>query len=783
MKIVVVGGGPGGLYFALLMKKRYPGHDITVYERNKADDTFGFGVVFSDETLDNLMNYDRESYEGITREFSYWDEIDFYFHGQMVRSSGHGFCGTERRVLLNVLHDRCGELGVKLEFQADIKDVGRFADADLIVAADGINSLIREKYKEHFQPKIEYRRNHFIWLGTSAPTDAFSFHFTTNEFGIWDLCMYQYKPNMCTWVVEAPEATWVKAKPFLERLDETETVAYLEKMWAHLLRGHKLVANRSFWRRFPVVQNKNWFYKNIVLLGDALHSAHFSIGSGTKLAMEDAINLYTAFDGAKSVPEALEKFQGARQEEVEKTQYAANVSALWTENPARYWNMEPIQACFSMLSRAKAVTFENLRLRDPEFVEAVQQWFAGTVRQKGFDIPLDDPPPPMFTPFRIGRMIVENRVAVSPMNMYSAEAGGVPGDFHLVHLGKLATGGAGLVFAEMTAVSEPGRITPGCPGIYTDDQVAAWRRIARFVKRESKAKFCLQLGHSGRKGSTKRGWEGMDYPLDTDNWEIVAASPLAFFEFMNVPREITRSEMDRVRDDYARAAVNADRAEFDMLELHAGHGYLLSGFISPLSNQRADAYGGSLENRLRFPLEVFDAVRAHWPEHKPISVRLSATDWAAGGIAPEDSLKIAAAFRAHGADIIDVSAGQTSRWANPVYGRMFQTPFSEMIRNECEIPTIAVGNITTADQINTIIAAGRADICALARHHLSNPNFTLMAAAEYGYSKQFWPPPYLAGRDQLFRLAQRQQAEMASLRAAARPSSHENRREAARAAE
>ncbi len=771
------------MYFALLMKKRYPSYDIAVYERNKADDTFGFGVVFSDETLDNLMNYDRESYEGITKEFSYWDEIDFYFHGRVVRSSGHGFCGTERRILLNVLHRRCRELGVTLHFQTEIKDLERFSDADLIVAADGINSFVREKYKEYFQPKIEYRRNHFIWLGTSAPTEAFSFHFTTNEFGIWDLCTYQYKPDMCTWVIEAPEATWANAKPFLEKLSEPETVAYLEKMWAHLLRGHKLVANRSFWRRFPVVQNKNWFYKNIVLLGDALHSAHFSIGSGTKLAMEDAINLYNAFGGAKTVQEALNGFQGARQEDVEKTQYAANVSALWTENPARYWDMEPIQACFSMLSRAKAVTFENLRLRDPQFVEGVQKWFAGTVRAKGFDIPLDNPPPPMFTPFRIGQMVVDNRVAVSPMNMYSAEAGGVPGDFHLVHLGKLAMGGAGLVFAEMTAVSEQGRITPGCPGIYTDEQVAAWRRISRFVKRESNAKFCLQLGHSGRKGSTKRGWEGMDRPLEEGNWEIVAASPLAFYEFMRVPREITRSEMDRVRDDYARAAANADKAEFDMLELHAGHGYLLSGFISPLSNQRDDDYGGSLENRLRFPLEIFDAVRAHWPKHKPISVRISATDWTPDGITPEDSVKIAAAFRARGADILDVSAGQTSRWASPVYGRMFQTPFSEMIRNECNTPTIAVGNITTADQVNTIIAAGRADICALARPHLSNPNFTLTASAEYGYVNQFWPLPYLAGKDQLFRLMQRQKAEMAGLRAAARPSSHEERREITRAAE
>ena len=783
MKIVVIGGGPGGLYFALLMKKRFASHDVTVYERNRSDDTFGFGVVFSDETLDNLMDYDRESYEAITREFSYWGEIDFHFRGDVVRSTGHGFCGTERRTLLTVLQQRCRELGVKLEFSREISDLAEFDDADLIVAADGINSFVRERYKEHFQPKVELRRNHFIWLGSTAPSTTFSFHFAENECGIWDLCTYQYKKDMSTWVVEAPDTTWAKAEATLTKLNEAETVAYLERLFSSQLNGGKLIANRSYWRRFPVISNNNWYYKNIVLLGDALHTAHFSIGSGTKLAMEDAINLFNAFEKSGSVADALTIFQSARREDVEKTQYAANVSALWTENPSRYWGMSPIQACFSMLSRAKAVTFENLRLRDPKFVDDVQAWFAGTVRAQGFDVPADNPPPPMFTPFRLGQMVVANRIAVSPMNMYSAEPGGIAGDFHLVHLGKLAMGGAGLVFAEMTAVSEQGRITPGCPGIYNDEQVAAWRRIVNFVHRESQAKFCLQLGHCGRKGSTKRGWEGMDYPLDDNNWEVFAASPLAFYDFMHLPREMTRADMERVIAEYAQAAFNADKAGFDMIELHAGHGYLLSGFISPLSNQRSDEFGGVFENRMRFPLQVFDAVRSHWPRHKPISVRISATDWAPGGITPEDGLQIAAAFRAHGADIIDVSAGQTSRWANPVYGRMFQTPFSEMIRNEVGVPTIAVGNITTADQVNTIIAAGRADICAIARLHLTNPHFTLMASAEYGYGAQHWPAPYLSGKDQAFRLMQRDQAEMAALRRAARPSSHEQRREFKQAAE
>ncbi len=670
MKIVVIGGGPGGLYFALLMKKRHPAYEISVYERNRRDDTFGFGVVFSDETLDNLMDYDAPSYTAITREFSYWDEIDFHFHGEMVRSTGHGFCGTERRTLLMILQDRCKELGVKLHFSTEIHDLDQFADADLIVAADGINSMIRARYTEHFEPEIELRRNHFIWLGSTAPTPAFSFFFTENEFGIWDLCTYQYKQNLSTWVIEAPEDTWAKAESFLSSLDEAQTVAYLEQMWAHILKGHRLIANRSNWRRFPVIRNKNWYYKNIVLLGDALHSAHFSIGSGTKLAMEGAIQLFNAFEAKGTVADALAHYQGTRREDVEKTQYAANVSALWTENPARYWRMEPVQACFSMLSRAKAVTYENLRLRDPDFVDRVQHWFAGTVREQGFDIPQDNPPPPMFTPFRLGEMVVQNRVVVSPMNMYSAKPGGIPGDFHLVHLGGLAMGGAGLVFAEMTAVSEAGRITPGCPGIYTPAQVAAWKRISDFVHEQSAAKFCLQLGHSGRKGSTRRGWDGMDHPLPDGNWEVVAASPLAFYDFMHVPREITRSEMDRVRDDYAQAARNAELAGFDMIELHAGHGYLLSGFISPLSNMRTDQYGGSLENRMRFPLEVFDAVRANWPRQKAalgahLGNRLGREWHHAAGCAPR-CRHVPRARRRHHRRLgrPDVALGQSGLWAH-----------------------------------------------------------------------------------------------------------------------
>ena len=778
MKFVVIGGGPGGLYFAMLTKKAHPDYAVSVYERNRADDTFGFGVVFSDETLDNLMQSDARSYDAITREFSYWDDIDFFFHGERVRSTGHGFCGTARRSLLMLLHERCRELGVELHFSAEVSpDLSAFPDADVIVAADGINSAIREHYRQHFLPSVELRRNHFIWLGSDAPSDTFSFHFTTNEFGIWDLCTYRYNKTMSTWVIEAPEATWAKAEPFLATLDAQQTVTYLETLWADVLCGHKLVANRSIWRRFPTISNAHWSYRNIVLLGDALHTAHFSIGSGTKLAMEDAIHLFRAFETTASVPAAFEHFAKTRREEVEKTQYASSISAIWTENPHRYWNMHPIQACFSMLSRAKAITYDNLRLRDPTFVAAVDRWFAGAVREHGFEVSLDKPPPPMFTPFRIGQMVVQNRVVVSPMNMYSAETGGIAGDFHLAHLGRLAMGGAGLVFAEMTAVSLKGRITPGCPGIYTDEQVIAWKRITDFVHLRSHSKIGLQLGHCGRKGSTKLGWEGMDHPLEAGNWDLVAASPLQFYEFMHTPREITRAGMEQVREDYIRATINADRAGFDMIEVHCGHGYLLSGFISPLSNERGDEYGGSLANRMRFPLDIFDAVRAHWPADKPISVRISASDWHEGGITPEDSLVVARMLHEHGADLIDVSAGQTSRWAKPVYGRMFQTPFSEKIRNELGVATIAVGNITNADQVNTIIAAGRADLCALARTHLVNPNFTLVASAEYGYDPQFWPLPYLAGKDMAFRQYARDRAETQAMRLSARPRSHDERRE------
>jgi anthraniloyl-CoA monooxygenase len=734
MRVVIIGGGPAGLYAAILMKKARPEARIEVYERNRPDDTFGFGVVFSDETLDNFLSRDPESYEAITGTFAYWDDIDFRWHGgAVVRSGGHGFCGCGRVELLAILQRRCAALGVPIHFETEIGDLSEFAGADLIVAADGVNSIIREAYKEHFAPSVEWRRNRFVWLGSTKPCEAFTFSFTENEHGIWALGEYQYNAELATWIIEAPEPTWASAAAEVEHLSEPELLAYMEHLWADYLGGYKLVANRSIWRVFPTIRCEHWSHGNIILIGDALHTAHYSIGSGTKLAMEDAIALVDAVTNAPSIPAALAAFEEGRRQEVEVTQHAADVSVIWTENPQRYWHMAPLQAAFSMLSRSKQVTYDNLRLRDAGFVEKVDRWFAEGVRAAGFDVPLAPPPPPMFTPFRLRGMVLVNRVVVSPMDMYSAVDGTV-GDFHFVHLGSLALGGAGLVFTEMVCVSPEGRITPGCGGLYADEHVEAWARIADFIHRESDAKFAIQLGHSGRKGSTRVAWEGMDQPLGAGNWEIIAPSALPHYPFSDTPRAMTRADMEAVRDQFVASARMAEAAGADMLELHMAHGYLLSGFITPVSNRREDDYGGSLENRLRYPLEVFDAVRAVWPAEKPLSVRISATDWVGpAGITGADAVEIAKAFAGHGCDLIDVSAGQTTPDAEPVYGRMFQTPFSEQVRNEAGIPTIAVGNITTWDQVNTILAAGRADLVALDRALVYDPGFAHRAAEAVGY--------------------------------------------------
>jgi anthraniloyl-CoA monooxygenase len=771
MKVTVIGGGPGGLYFALLAKKAWPRWDITVYERNRPDDTFGFGVVFSDQTLDSFKAYDLVTYERIRRRFAYWGDVDVVYKGSVLRSGGNGFCGCSRVALLNILQDRGRELGVQMRFQREVDDLAEFADSDLIVVADGINSKIREKHKDHFQPSVDLRPNKFTWLGSTKPLDAFKYFFREVKEGLIVAHCYQYEPDRSTWVIETDERTW---KNFgFDRMGEQEMLPVIEKVFAEHLDGHPLIANRSLWRNFPTITNKTWVKGNAVLVGDAKATAHFSIGSGTKLAMEDSIALFEAFRTEETVGKALAKYDTARREEVEKTQHAANVSLAWFEHMKRYWGMAPEQFAFGVMSRSKQITWENLELRDPQFVKRINSWYAGEIRKQGFDIDLANPPPPMFTPFRLRDMVVENRVVVSPMDQYSA-LDGVPGEWHLVHLGSRAVGGAGLVYVEMTCPSPEARISPGDTGLWNETQRDAFGKIVRFCKTHSKARLCMQLGHSGRKGSTQLGWERMDYPLERGNWPLVSASAIPYYEGVSqVPKEISPDEMRKVVEDFARSARFADQAGFDMLEIHMAHGYLLASFISPLTNRRKDQYGGSIENRMRFPLEVWRACRKVFDERKPMSVRLSATDWAPGGLSGEDLMAAARMLKAEGCDMIDCSTGQTVPHQRPIYGRMYQAPFSDWVRNEVGIATMTVGAVTTPDQVNTLIASGKADLVALARPHLANPYFTLQASAWYQHAGQHWPPQYLPGRDQAFRNTPRERAELTELRLRARPASHE----------
>ncbi|HWA38515.1 MAG TPA: bifunctional salicylyl-CoA 5-hydroxylase/oxidoreductase [Burkholderiales bacterium] len=771
MKVVVIGGGPGGLYFALLAKKAWPRWEVTVLERNRPDDTFGFGVVFSDQTLDTFKQYDPVTYERIRRRFAYWGGVDVCYKGETLRSEGNGFCGCSRVALLNILQDRGRELGVEMRFQREVEDLAEFPDADLIVVADGINSRIRETHKAHFQPSVDLRPNKFTWLGSTKPLDAFKYFFRETPEGVILAHCYQYEENRSTWVIETDEQTWRNFG--FDRLSETEMIPVLERVFAAELDGHPLLPNRSLWRNFPTITNKTWVKGNAVLVGDAKATAHFSIGSGTKLAMEDAIALYESFRKQGSVEKALRHYDTARREEVEKTQHAANVSLAWFEHMKRYWGMAPEQFAFGVMSRSKQITWENLELRDPAFVRNVHQWFARKVKEQGFDIDLANPPAPMFTPFRLRDMVVENRVVVSPMDQYSA-VDGVPGEWHLVHLGSRAIGGAGLVYVEMTCPSPEARISPGDTGLWNEEQRDAFARIVRFCKAHSKAKLCMQLGHAGRKGSTQLGWQRMDYPLDQGNWPLVSASPIPYYENESqVPAELDSAGMKKIIEDFARSAKYADQAGFDMLELHMAHGYLLASFISPLTNRRTDAYGGSIENRMRFPLEVWRACREVFPKDKPMSVRISATDWAPGGLSGEDLVALGRMLKAAGCDLIDCSTGQTVPQQKPVYGRMYQAPYSDWLRNEVGIATMTVGAVTSPDQVNTLLASGKADLVALARPHLANPYFTLQASAWYQHAGQHWPPQYLPGRDQAYRNAAREREELRDLRLKARPASHE----------
>src|SRR5213594_1779046 len=742
MKIVCVGGGAAGLYFALLMKKADPAHDILVVERNRADDTFGFGVVFSDATLENFAEADRESYEQITRNFAHWDDIDVHYRGEVLTSTGHGFSGMARQLLLDILQKRCAALGVRIEFQREVVDLADYAGADLVLAADGVNSTVRGRYAEHFRPEIDWRRNKFVWLGTTFPYPAFTFLFKESAHGLWRVHAYRYDASMSTFILETTEATWRRAG--LDRADEDQTLAFCERLFADELRGHRLLKNRSLWRSFPTVRNAAWHHRNVVLVGDAAHTAHFSIGSGTKLALEDAIALARALQSHGEVEKALAAYEEDRRPEVERLQRAAQVSLEWFEEMERYHGrLEPIQFALSLLTRSLRVTHENLKTRDAGFVAAGDRWFAARAEQQSRAPALDArTPPPMFTPYRLREMVLANRIVVSPMCQYSAEDG-TPNDWHLVNLGSRAIGGAALVVAEMTDVSREGRITPGCTGMYRPEHLAAWKRVVDFVHAASPARIALQLAHAGRKGSTRRLWEGIDEPLADGNWPLISASALPYHPHSQVPKAMNRRDMDEVRDQFVRAARMAEQAGFDMLELHAAHGYLLASFISPLTNIRTDEYGGSLENRARYPLEIFDAVRAVWPRPRPMSVKISATDWAEGGLSPEDAVGVARWLREHGCDIVTVSTGQTVPDQKPVYGRLYQTPFSDRIRYEAGIPTMTVGNIASYDDVNSILTAGRADLCVLARGHLFDPYWTRHAAYEQGYDLP-WPDQYVS---------------------------------------
>lgn len=744
MKIVSIGGGPAGLYLAILMKKADARHEITVVERNRADDTFGFGVVFSDATLEGLGGADAETYAEITRNFAHWDDIDIHYRGSVVTSRGHGFSGMSRQKLLNILQDRARALGVQLEFEKDVTDIEPYRAADLVLAADGVNSFIRQKYAAQFQPEIDWRRNKFVWLGTTRPFPAFTFYFKESPHGLFRVHAYQYDKSHSTFIVECTEDTWKRAG--LDKGGEDDTLAYCEALFRAELDGHRLLKNRSLWRTFPTIRNRHWHHENIVLMGDAVHTAHFSIGSGTKLAMEDSIALASALQKHRSVDDALDAYEAERRPAVDSIQRAAQVSLQWFEETERYFGrLEPLQFAYSMLTRSLRIHHANLKLRDPEFVGRVDRWFAEqAANQSGVNIAVHPPPPPMFTPFRLRDMVVSNRVVVSPMCQYSAEDG-VPNDWHLVHLGSRAIGGAGLIITEMTDVSRDGRISPGCTGMYKPEHVPAWRRVVDFVHAHSPAKIGMQLAHAGRKGSTRLLWEGIDEPLPEGNWPLISASPIPYLPHSQVPREMTRADMDQVRDDFVRAARMADKAGFDLLELHFAHGYLLASFLSPLTNRRQDEYGGNLANRARYPLEVFQAVRAVWPAGKPISVRISATDWMPGGFTPADAIEVARMLKELGCDILDVSAGQTVPGAKPVYGRLFQTPFADRVRHEAGMPTMTVGNISSWADVNAILAAGRADLCVLARGHLFDPYWTRHAAYEQGYDLP-WPSQYVSAK-------------------------------------
>lgn len=757
MKIAVIGGGPGGLYFSILTKKAMPHCQIDVYERNKPDDSFGFGVVFSDETLGEFLKRDMQSYELIRSKFAYWDDIIVARDGQEVSIAGNGFCGCSRKTLLKLLHQRCREEGVNLHFEHNVDDLSQFQDADIILAADGIASGIRTQYETEFGTKISLKKNRFVWLGSTKPLDAFTYFFRTTPHGTIVAHTYQYEEGMSTWIFECSDETWQKHG--FEITNEEDTIAKISEIFAAELDGHPLISNKSHWRQFPHVTNEKWFHNNIVLLGDAKATAHFSIGSGTKLAMDSAIGLSDAvIANPNDVQAAFEQYDKTRRNTVEMIQYAALVSLDWFENMDRHIQHPFYQFAFGCMTRAKKVTYENLRLRDKSFTDKVLAEFNGN----------DSGKPAAFSPFKLRELELPNRIAMSSMGQYSAE-NGLVNNWHLVHYGSRATGGIGLIITEMTAISDTGRITLGCAGIYSENQVVEWKKITDLIHQNTATKIGIQLGHSGRKGAAKKPWE--TEPI-ANPWPLLSASPIAFNENFSIPKEMDSADMDLITLQFVQAAENADNAGFDLIELQAHHGFLLASFLSPLTNMRTDKFGGSIENRLKFPLRVFNEMREVFPKHKPISVRISATDWAENGISEEDVITIANAFKNAGADIINVSTGNTVAHQKPQTGRMWQTPFSDLVRNTVHVPTITTGYIQDIDQINTIILNGRADLVALGRPLLADPNFVRHAQAYEKFEANDIPNPYKMGISHLYPLKATERKQTESMKIALKPKSN-----------
>ncbi len=763
MKITVIGGGPGGLYFSILLKKAIPSCQIDLYERNKADDSFGFGVVFSDETLSEFLTRDPKSYELIRSRFAYWDDLDVARNGEKIRITGNGFCGCSRKTLLQLLQQRCREEGVNLHFKYNIGDLSQFKDADVIVAGDGINSGIREQFKEDFGTTTVLQKNKFVWMGSTKPLEAFTYFFRETPHGTFVAHTYQYEEGMSTWIFETTEKTWEKAG--FETTNEQDTIQKLSEIFKEELDGHGLISNKSHWRNFPVITNKNWHKDNIVLLGDAKATAHYSIGSGTKLAMECAIALADSItENQDDIQKAFQEYDNKRRQRVEMIQHAAKVSLEWFEDMDRHIKHDFLPFAFGVMTRSKKVTFENLAIRDSSFTDAVLANFNKSIGNENLKNP------PAFSTYNLRKMHLQNRIVMAPMEQYSAE-NGLISDWHLVHYGSRAIGGVGLIITESVAVSEVGKVTLGCAMINTQEQIDSWKKVAKFVHKNSQAKIAIQLGHSGRRGGVKLPSEGYNIPLET-SWNLLSASAIPYKDKMPVPKEMDAADMETVISEFIQATKNAEESGFDMIEIQANHGFLLASFLSPLTNTRTDKFGGSIQNRLKFPLEVFKAVRENFNQDKPISVRISAFDWAENGISEADVLEIANAFKEAGADIINVSTGYTVAKQKPGYGRMYQTPFSDAIKNTIDIPTITTGTIQDIDQINTIILNGRADLVALGRPLLLDPNFVRNAQAYEQFEAKDIPWQYESGISHLYpyKLSERKAVE--NMKKSLKPESH-----------